>query len=97
MVSCLGGVLAAWGKAQQARDILRELDEAGRHRYVSKVFVAAIYASLGDTDQALSNLEQAREDRCCWRTWCLPLDARLDCLRDHPRFQALMRIPASKR
>jgi serine/threonine-protein kinase len=90
MVSSLGGALAAWGKVERARDILRDLHQTAERRYVSKVWVAAIHAALGEDDRALSSLERAREDRCAWLLRCLRLDPRFNSLRGHPRFQALL-------
>jgi serine/threonine protein kinase/Flp pilus assembly protein TadD len=91
MVACLGGVFAGWGREQEARNILRELEEMGRRKYVSQVFVAAIQAGLGEKDQALTCLEKAYEDRCTWLLRCLMADARLDSLRGETRFQNLIR------
>jgi len=89
MVATLGGVFAAWGKENEARNILRELDELVRRKYVSQVFVAAIFAGLGDTDQALTCLEAAYEDRCTWLARGMTADPRLNNLRGEARFQNL--------
>jgi serine/threonine protein kinase/Flp pilus assembly protein TadD len=90
MIATLGGAFAAWGKEEDARGILGELGVLAERRYVSQTFVAAIHAGLGDRERALASLEQARKDRCWWLLRCLLLDARLDTLRDEPRFQALI-------
>jgi tetratricopeptide (TPR) repeat protein len=91
MIAALGGVYATWGKSGEAAEILRELDVIAPSRYVSQVFVAAIHAGLGDTERALASLQQASKDRCSWFLRCLLNDARLDSVRDQPRFQALIR------
>ena len=90
MVASLGGVFAAWGKQEEARNILHELEQMGRRKYVSQVFVAAILAGLGEIDQALTCLETAYEDRCTWLPRCLAADARLDRLRSESRLQRLI-------
>jgi tetratricopeptide (TPR) repeat protein len=54
MVASLGGAFAAWGKQEEARNILRELEQMNRRKYVSQVFVAAILTGLGEIDQALN-------------------------------------------
>ena len=78
-VAALAGALAGGGRAQDAANLLRELeDAAARGRYVSGAWVAAVFAALGDTDRALSALDQARKDRCCWLLRCMRLDARFD-------------------
>jgi tetratricopeptide (TPR) repeat protein len=91
MVACLGGVFAGWGREEEARNILRELEEMGRRKYVSQVFVAAILAGLGEKNQALTGLEKAYADRCTWLLRCLMADGRLDSLRGEARFQDLIR------
>ena len=90
MVASLGGAFAAWGKQEEARNILHELEQMGRRKYVSQVFVAAILTGLGEIDQALTCLETAYEDRCTWLPRCLAADARLDRLHSEPRLQRLI-------
>jgi hypothetical protein len=87
----LGAAMAADGHADEARAILRTLEQlASRGRYVSGVWEAAIHAALGDADAALAGLERARNDRCCWLLRCVRLDPRFDVLRNFPRFNALL-------
>jgi serine/threonine protein kinase/tetratricopeptide (TPR) repeat protein len=90
MVASLGGALAACGKREEARNILRELQQMGIRKYVSQVFVAAILTGLGEIDQALTCLEAAYEDRCTWLPRCLAGDARLDRLHSESRLQRLI-------
>jgi len=91
MVACLGGIFASWGKQEEARKILRELEEMGRRKYVSQVFVSAIFAGLGERDEALARLERAYDERCTWLPRSLAADARFDSLRVEARFQDLTR------
>jgi serine/threonine protein kinase/Flp pilus assembly protein TadD len=90
MVASLGGAFAAWGKQEEARNILRELEQLGRRKYVSQVFVAAVLTGLGEIDQALTCLETAYEDRCTWLPRCLAADARLDRLHGESRLQTII-------
>jgi tetratricopeptide (TPR) repeat protein len=90
MVASLGGVFAAWGKQEEARNILQELEQLGRRKYVSQVFVAAILAGLGEIDPAVTCLETAYEDHCTWLPRCLAADGRLDKLRSESRLQRLI-------
>jgi len=91
MVASLGGALAAWGKQDEGRNILAELQQMRPRKYVSQVFVAAILAALGEIGQALACLETAYQDRCSWPPRCLVADGRLDPLRAQPRLQDLIR------
>jgi eukaryotic-like serine/threonine-protein kinase len=91
MLAALGGALASWGKMDEARQVLRELEELNRQKYVSQVFVAVIYAGLAENARALACLERACEDRCTWLLRCLVSDKRLDRLRDEATFQSLLR------
>jgi predicted Zn-dependent protease len=91
MTAALGGVFAQWGKQDEARQILEELEQMRPKKYVSQVFVAVIQAGLGETGQALDCLETAYQDRCSWLPRCLAGDGRLDPLRTQPRFQELIR------
>jgi TolB-like protein/Flp pilus assembly protein TadD len=91
MVASLAGAFAAWGKHEEARNLLSELEQMGRRKYVSQVFVAATLTSLGEVAPALACLETAYEDRCTWLPRCLIADGRLDSLRCEARFQGLIR------
>jgi thioredoxin-like negative regulator of GroEL len=98
MVASLGGALAASQKQEEARNILAELAQIGRTKYVSQVFVAAILAGLGETQAALDSLETAYEDRCTWLPLCLAGDSRLDGLRQETRMDRLIqRVNAAHR
>jgi hypothetical protein len=97
IVASLGAVFAAWGRQEEARNVLQELDEMGRRRYVSQVFVAAIRTGLGEIDQALTCLETAYEDRCTWLPRCFAADARLDRLHSESRLEDLVRRMGNSR
>jgi TolB-like protein/Flp pilus assembly protein TadD len=91
MVAGLGGVFAGWGRRNEARNILHELDEMGHRKYVSQVFVSAIFTALGEREEALARFERAYAERCTWLPRCLAADARFDSLRSEARFQDLVR------
>jgi serine/threonine-protein kinase len=97
MLGALGGAFASWGKEDEARKMLHELQELARRKYVSQVFVAAIHAGLGENGPALDCLERAYEERCPWLVRCLVADQRLDPLRDDERFRSLLsRVGAAR-
>jgi len=84
----LGHAYARAGKSAEARKLLDELKEQSKRRYVSWWDIAAIYAGLGEKDQAFAFLEKAYEQRVVMWWNGGPL---LDPLRSDPRFQDLQR------
>jgi hypothetical protein len=58
--------------------------------YTLPLFLARIYAALGNNDEAMKNLEQVYNDRSESAVW-LKVDPSLDTVRSDPRFIALMR------
>src|SRR5207247_11130986 len=70
--------------------VIDELKELSKRRYVSEYRVAAIYAGLGEMEQAFEWLEQAFEDRDSWLIW-LNADPVFDVIRSDPRFTKLLR------
>ena len=90
MVALLGHAFAAAGRRAEAQAILDQLNTLARERYVPSYSVAAIYAALGETDQAFTWLERAYDEHDSWMDY-LGLDPRLDGLRADPRFTDLLR------
>lgn len=66
MLALLGHAYAASGKTAEARQVLNDLQQLQDQRYVSPYTVAAIYAGLGDQEQAFKWLEKAVEERDIW-------------------------------
>ncbi len=89
-VGGLGYVYAASGRRDEAQQVLGELKELAKRRYVSPFSVAAIYARLGDKDAAFEWLEKAYQDGA-YGILFLKSVPELDGLRSDPRFQDLMR------
>jgi TolB-like protein/DNA-binding winged helix-turn-helix (wHTH) protein/Tfp pilus assembly protein PilF len=86
----LGYVYAASGQRREARQILVELRELSRRRYVSPVDIAFIHVGLGEKDQAFNWLERAYGEHSSKLT-ILKMDPRSDILRADPRFDELLR------
>src|SRR5438309_12033000 len=59
----LGHVYALVGKVGQAREVLQQLEELSRQRYVSPYHMAYIHAGLGQQDRAIDWLERAYKER----------------------------------
>ena len=66
MLALLGHAYAVAGKKTEARQVLSDLQQLQEQRYVSPYTVAAIYAGLGDEEQAFKWLEKAVEERDIW-------------------------------
>jgi Tfp pilus assembly protein PilF len=84
----LGKALIQAGRTDEARAVLDELDERGRHRFVSPVSAAVIHAELGDMKTGLDFLEQAWQMRVGQLMW-IGVEPMFDIFRREPRFQAI--------
>jgi serine/threonine-protein kinase len=84
------------GNAGRARDIVQQMLEQAKTKYVGTYYLGLIYLSLGETDRALDSLEKAYSER---NTRILEIfDPAFDSLRSDVRFQELVRrleIPVS--
>jgi hypothetical protein len=70
--------------------MLSEMQHDSKSEYVSPYLVAAIYAGLGNKDEAFTFLEQAYQERSLDIVWGLRADLRLDRLRSDARFEELL-------
>lgn len=94
--SYLGFAYALAGKKVEALEILANLEESGKERYVPAYNFAIIYAGLRDFDKAFEWLEKALRERSGFLPF-LKVEPTMDCLRDDPRFeQVLQRIGLNK-
>jgi Flp pilus assembly protein TadD len=89
-VGGLGYVYAASGRRDEAQQVLDELKELAKRRYVSPFSVAGIYARLGDKDAAFEWLEKAYGDGA-YGILFLKSAPEWDGLRSDPRFDDLVR------
>jgi TolB-like protein/Flp pilus assembly protein TadD len=88
-ISSLGYACAAKGDRAKAEQILQDLEELSKQRYVSPANRAAVYLGLGEKEEALDWLEKAYEDRDPI-FWWIDGDQLYDSVRNEPRFQALV-------
>jgi TolB-like protein/tetratricopeptide (TPR) repeat protein len=86
----LGESYAVAGKKQEALQILEQLGKLSGSSYVMPYWLALIHAGLKQNDAAFACLEAAYRERSATLA-LLRMDPRLDCLRDDPRFQDLVR------
>jgi len=92
-----GYTLAASGRRREALNLVEELKSETGWEHVDYA-LAAIYAGLGDNDQAFTSLESARRSRDFWMAY-LQTDFKLYSLRSDPRYQDLLRrmnLPVDK-
>jgi tetratricopeptide (TPR) repeat protein len=86
----LGHAYALPGDRNKALEIITQLDELSKSRYVAPFETALIWAGLDDKERTLEWLEKALEDRS-WEVMWLKVDPRFDSLRSDPRFVDLLR------
>jgi TolB-like protein/lipoprotein NlpI len=78
------------GKQSEARQILAQLTEEAKARYVQAYAFAVIHLALGEKDQAVDWLEKAARDHDGFYSLLMNVDPYLDPLRGDPRFEALV-------
>ena len=86
------------GDKQAAVQMLAELEELSRHRYVRAYWRALLYVNLGNHNEAIRWLEQGiANHEGSAMTW-IKVDPLFDPLRGDPRFEALAEkvIPAAQ-
>ena len=89
-LALLGHLYARTGKKVEALNILERLRTMVKERYVSSYNLALVHLGLGQTDEALSFLEKAYEERDGYNVAFIKSDPFLDPLRGNPRFEALV-------
>jgi Flp pilus assembly protein TadD len=89
-ISDLAHAYAVAGRRDEARRTLAQLLQIAKQRYVPPVYIAKVYAGLGENAQALALLNQAFQERSDQLTG-LRVDPAFDHLRADPRFVDLLR------
>ena len=92
-IDALAGLAHAYavaGKREDAKEILKRLQQSAKTVYVSPYMIATIFAGLNERDKALQYLEKAYEERSTDLPYFLTADLRLDALRSDPRFRNLL-------
>ena len=87
--SLRGYILAKTGRANEAREVLRQLESDSRERYVPPSAMALVHAGLGDREAVIEWLAKAFDARDVHLIY-LPVDPKWDPYRADPRFQALL-------
>jgi TolB-like protein/tetratricopeptide (TPR) repeat protein len=89
-IGALGYTTAIAGDRTKAEQILRELDELAKRRYVTPNASVPVYLGLGEKEKALDSLEKCYQDKdgVCWQ---LKMDQLYDNVRNEARFQAILK------
>jgi DNA-binding winged helix-turn-helix (wHTH) protein/TolB-like protein/tetratricopeptide (TPR) repeat protein len=85
-----GWSYAKLGDERNARAALTQLEQTSKIRYVPPYLVALVHNALGETDLAISQLEEGYKARDM-RMVFLKVDPKWNNLRSEPRFVALMK------
>lgn len=88
-LGALGHCYGRSGQHDLARELLHELEEHQRERYISAYNVMLVHLGLGDLDAALQWLERALEERAA-ALWHARVEPRLDGMRDDARYRDLI-------
>jgi serine/threonine protein kinase/tetratricopeptide (TPR) repeat protein len=89
-LSFLGYALAVAGRRDEAVAVLKELEGMYNRRESLAQYLAAVYAGLGDKDQAFAWLEKGFQGRNATLVF-LVTDLNYDNLRSDPRYADLLR------
>jgi len=78
------------GDRAKAEQVLRDLDDQAKQRYISPALRMLFYLGLGEKEKALDWLEKCYEEQDAY-CWGLKVSQLFDPLRTEPRFQALLK------
>jgi TolB-like protein len=90
MAAALGLAYGTSGQTKQTQKIVQAFAAYAKKRYIPATYFGMLYAGLGDQEQALNWLEKAYEERADGLTW-INVEPMFDGVRQHPRFQALVK------
>jgi TolB-like protein/Flp pilus assembly protein TadD len=85
----LGYAYALAGKREEAHQIVSDLEEIAKVKYVSAYYFAIIYLGLGEHEQTLGWLERALEERAGFLAF-IKVEPMFDPLRADARFLKLL-------
>jgi tetratricopeptide (TPR) repeat protein len=91
MSAALAQTFATAGRRRKAIQILDDLTELSKKKYVAPYFFAGIHIGFGEVDRAMEYLEKSYEEHSHWLIY-LHIDPSMDGLRSNPRFQDLLRL-----
>jgi eukaryotic-like serine/threonine-protein kinase len=83
-------VLAVAGRKEEARTVIRRVEEAAKHRYFCPYEIATVYVSLGEQDTAYDLFRKGTDERADCMAW-LGVEPWIDPFRSDPRYAGLLR------
>jgi len=92
----LGRAYALAGRRREAQHVADQLEHPAPTRYVPSVYLAAVYAAMGEKDRAIAFTRKALEERSDYMIY-LNTDPWAEPLRDDPRFREILRTVAQGR
>jgi adenylate cyclase len=90
IVMMLGTNYALWGKKNEAFAIIRQFDEMSKNGEITPYYSGLVYASLGNLDKAMVDMEEAYRQREGLLVYG-NVEPGFIALRSDPRFKAIMR------
>lgn len=90
LLGALGQAYAAAGRVAEAEAVLAEMTERSGREYIAPAYFLVVCCALGRIEEACKWLERAYADGNGLLS-SLGVSAQYDALRDHPRFQAVLR------
>ena len=93
----LAHAYASIGRQEEARQLLAQLTEKAKTRYVQPYAFALVHLGLGEKDQALDWLEKAVQGAGATFLNFIKTDAFFDPLRGDPRFEAVVQKVAGEK
>src|SRR2546422_5501572 len=88
-LATLAQAFAAAGRIADAKKLLDKLLTRGTEQYVPSYWIALVYTSIGNKDEAMKYLERAFLERSSWLVWA-NVEPRFDSLRSDARFASLL-------
>jgi TolB-like protein/Tfp pilus assembly protein PilF len=89
IVASLASAWAMAGEMARARQLLTQLEETARDRYVSPLDLSFVHLGLGDIERAMTLMEQAYEERDSMLPFVRVAPGTKKLL-GHPRFRAIL-------
>jgi serine/threonine-protein kinase len=88
--SSLANAYWVTGRTDEANELLRELGEKAKHRFIPPSYFFSMYKTRGDLDRAFEWFERAVEERDFMLVFCLTWPGEEWQMPDEPRFHAAL-------